>query len=359
MDYLSDFLKQKAPRAGREMPVYYRRALIIVEQLLAVYFPISFLLFAWANQRWVYTPLAMLALTVLCIANLDRLGLRANLAAVSGIILFWCGWYAHSFGWTYGGQHFILIVLVLVFFNVCEPPWLKIGCFIGLLAYRMALFSHTLGNEPAFSPGRVANIVMQSFNSVTLFVMLASLCILFSSNLQATERKLRLDNQELHREAGTDPLTRLPNRRAMMDGIDRYCRMKPDEPYCVAIADIDLFKRVNDTYGHSCGDYTLKALADKFRELAEDGDYSVCRWGGEEFCFFLPGKNLDEGGRLMQDVNVAVGRMALSFEGVDFRITITIGVEEYDFHSTMQEILNRADQKLYMGKNSGRDKVVI
>ena len=61
----------------------------------------------------------------------------------------------------------------------------------------------------------------------------------------------------------------------------------------------------------------------------------------------------------MTDLNVAVSRMPLSFDGVDFSITITIGVEEYDFHSPIDEIIERADRKLYMGKETGRNKVVM
>lgn len=112
------------------------------------------------------------------------------------------------------------------------------------------------------------------------------------------------------------------------------------------------------TYGWSCGDYTLRSLSDLFREKAGD-QYTVCRWGGEEFCFFLPGKNLDEAGGIMMELCNEVRRVALSFETYEFKITITIGVEENDFISLLNDILEKADQKLYMGKNSGRDQVVV
>ena len=61
----------------------------------------------------------------------------------------------------------------------------------------------------------------------------------------------------------------------------------------------------------------------------------------------------------MFDLNIAVKKMPLNFEGHPFRITITVGLEEYDFHSTMEEILDRADEKLYAGKAQGRDRVVM
>ena len=89
------------------------------------------------------------------------------------------------------------------------------------------------------------------------------------------------------------------------------------------------------------------------------GRYTVCRWGGEEFCFFMPGLNLDEAGVLMQDLNYAAEKMELKYDDCEFSITITIGVEEYDFVSPLEELLDSADEKLYMGKNSGRNKVIV
>ena len=169
---------------------------------------------------------------------------------------------------------------------------------------------------------------------------------------------MTINNQELHREAGTDPLTGLPNRRALLDEIEQFLHDNPDSQFSVAIADIDFFKKVNDTYGHNCGDETLKALATLFMDAARQ-KYRLCRWGGEEFCFFLPEMNIDEAGREMNDLNIAVRQKKLRFRETDYSVTITIGVEENDFKSTLEQILDRADRKLYMGKANGRDQVVV
>ena len=75
--------------------------------------------------------------------------------------------------------------------------------------------------------------------------------------------------------------------------------------------------------------------------------------------FFLPEKNIDKAGVIMNDLNFAVEQMPLEFDGVPFSITITIGVEETDFKSTLEELLKSADHKLYIGKNSGRNRVII
>ncbi len=358
MKFLRDFLKQKVPRAGTEMPAYYRGALIASEWVIAAYFVLIFFLMARYCGSWEVLPIVFVAVIALCLMDMASMGPRVSLGVFTVITISWCAWSVYKLGWGTGVQHFLAPLLVLLFFNIFDPPWLKIAGFGVLLVFRLLLFAFARSVAPRYALEEHELAIMQLVNSVTMFGMLAIICIHFSTNIQDAERQLRIDNQELHKEAGTDPLTQLPNRRALMDAIKAFIRESPEEGFSVAIADIDFFKRINDTYGHPCGDYTLQQLSNRFREAA-GVEYRVCRWGGEEFCFFMPGKNLDEAGREMTDLNVAVSRMPLSFEGVDFSITITIGVEEYDFRSSIDEIIERADKKLYMGKETGRNKVVI
>ena len=73
----------------------------------------------------------------------------------------------------------------------------------------------------------------------------------------------------------------------------------------------------------------------------------------------LPGMNLDEAGAVMNDLCFQVEKMKLQYNGNEFSITLTIGVEEYDFASPLDTLLNAADEKLYMGKNAGRNRVVV
>lgn len=358
MRYFLDFLHQKAPKSGKDMPAYYRDALFTSALLFVVYYLVCLLLLLWANQRFELMPLLLCVLTAFSLPYVKRSGPRVNLAVSTVITCVWCYWFVHYFGWGAGVQHFLIPLLMLMFFNIYESPAVKIIYTLCLIIFRMLMYSHSLEHAPVFSLDSTELVVIQTFNSVALYVILALLCIRFSTSTQATERQLRIDNQELHKEADTDPLTHLPNRRAMTDEISRFLNKSPDQPFGVAIADIDFFKKVNDTYGHNCGDYTLRVLADKFREMAA-GNYKICRWGGEEFCFFLPDMNLDQAGAAMHDLCAAVKQMPLSFDGHDFSITITIGVSENDFHSPMETILEEADRKLYMGKNNGRDQVVI
>ena len=349
MEFFSDFLHQKVPKAGKELPIYYRKALSVSEILLMAYFLVCFFFYPLFLGTWIWVPLVFVAGTWVALWMTKKSGMRQNLLIYAALCLGWVFWNVYAFGWNSGVQHFLTLMLVLVFFNIYEKPLIKIGCFIVILVYRVGLFSWSQQHTAAFTMDKAVNTFYQTINTVGFFMMLAAMCVIFSTSIQDTERELRLRNQTLYKEAGTDPLTGLPNRRAMIE---------TEQFFTVAIADIDFFKNVNDTYGHNCGDYTLVKLTELFAEHS-GGRYRVCRWGGEEFCFFMPGMNIDEAGVVMNDLCFAVERMKLKFEENEFSITITIGVEECDFTSPLEDLLKAADEKLYMGKNSGRNKVVV
>ena len=358
MQAIQSFLRQRAPKADDRMPSYYQRALSTSEIALSLYFLLCCLLLSWANRRLEWAPALAFGAMALCRYSIGRVNSRASLHAFEVVILLWCTWHTYAVGWSYGAQHLLIPTLMLCFFNIYEPPWMKIVSFLIAVALRLALFAWSLDHPGIYALSRPVVILYQTMSSLMLFNVLAICFITFSSSIQESERQLTINNQELHREAGTDPLTQLPNRRALLDAAGNYMKKNSDEAFTLAIADIDFFKKVNDTYGHQCGDYTLKTLADLFKTLSA-GKYMVCRWGGEEFCFFLPGMNLDHATIEMQNLNSAVRKMPLRYGDTDFNITITIGAEENDFKSSLEDILDRADRKLYMGKVHGRDQVVI
>ena len=357
MSFFMDFLHQKVPRAGREIPAYYRRALVISDTILIAYFVVCsafFPLFAGQLQR---APLWAIVAAAAGLVAVRKLNLRMNMVCFTVLCAAWVFWNVYALGWSSGTQHFLTLLLVLVFFNVYDKPVYKIIWFVAILVFRIWLFSWSQQHTAVFHLDTSANTIYQTINTVGFFIILAALCIVFSTSIQDTERQLRLRNQTLYKEAGTDPLTGLPNRRSMVEKIEKFRQDSSGEPFCIAIADLDFFKNVNDTYGHNCGDYTLVKLTELFTQHA-GGHYSVCRWGGEEFCFFLPNLNIDEAGVIMNDLCFAVERMKLSLEGHDFSITITIGVEENDYSSPLEDLLKGADAKLYMGKKRGRNQVV-
>jgi len=154
--------------------------------------------------------------------------------------------------------------------------------------------------------------------------------------------------KKLAEEALHDKLTGLHNRYYMNDYLERI--LKKDGCW-LAIADIDGFKQVNDVYGHNCGDYVLKTLA----ELLGSCKGEVCRWGGEEF--LLVGQN--DTLNWLEDFRRQVEEYDFVYEDKLIHLTITIGAAAGRPDESVEDWVNRADMKLYEGKTTGKNKVVI
>jgi diguanylate cyclase (GGDEF)-like protein len=120
--------------------------------------------------------------------------------------------------------------------------------------------------------------------------------------------------------------------------------------------DIDDFKAVNDSYGHSGGDHILKRIAEISTEVLKDS--FVCRYGGEEFVVVMEEK---EGGSVLDKLEALRKRIEeepFGFEGDNIRVTVTIGAMKYSNGISLEKWVNQADEKMYSGKESGKNKVV-
>jgi diguanylate cyclase (GGDEF)-like protein len=156
-----------------------------------------------------------------------------------------------------------------------------------------------------------------------------------------------------------DPLTGLSNRQLMRTQLvrerDRAIREK--KSLCVALADIDFFKNVNDTYGHTIGDTVLREVSDVFSLLLRPYDF-VYRYGGEEFLFCLPGTSLETAVIALDRIREAVAKHAIhDSNGVQVKVTVTIGVADINADISVEDCIERADKALYSGKNAGRNCV--
>ncbi len=171
--------------------------------------------------------------------------------------------------------------------------------------------------------------------------------------------ELQLALSDVQRLARHDALTGLYNRRVMEEALDKEIRrsVRSNRGYAVAIADIDNFKHINDTYGHNCGDRVLVEIVKVMRDAIRNTDL-VGRWGGEEF-FFLFTETSCQGAMIVaerirtqiQDLTVLCGDYAL-------KITITIGLSYHQGDCDQETITGEADQALYKGKKSGKNQCV-
>lgn len=155
-----------------------------------------------------------------------------------------------------------------------------------------------------------------------------------------------------------DILTGLYNRRSGEKLLKRVCENyeKDGTPFCVAIGDVDHFKNVNDTYGHECGDVALTELSSRMKEHMQ-GHGFVARWGGEEMLLVYDGVHLDTAVNYMQDLLESIRTKPIVYGDVKLNITMTFGLTEGN-GDKIEHIVRDADEKLYQGKNSGRNQIV-
>jgi diguanylate cyclase (GGDEF)-like protein len=151
-------------------------------------------------------------------------------------------------------------------------------------------------------------------------------------------------------QASTDSLTGLTNRRAAEEVLNNL--MAVDSAFAVVMADLDFFKRLNDTQGHEAGDRALKLFADTARGVVRDRDH-VVRWGGEEFALLLPGANSERAMEIVGRLRAALAQAHLVSTTPIF--TASFGISDSTMARDRETLIRLADEALYRSKQAGRD----
>lgn len=155
---------------------------------------------------------------------------------------------------------------------------------------------------------------------------------------------------------GTDPLTGLYNRRSCNEALEKAVEeYKKDGKKCIiVIGDIDDFKRLNDTYGHLAGDQVLKVLSEVLMKHME-GKGIAARWGGEEFMLiYKEGEPEEEVEQMLQKIR----ETRISYKNHIMQVTMTFGISVFRPDDTIEAVIKRADERLYWGKENGKNQVV-
>jgi diguanylate cyclase len=178
----------------------------------------------------------------------------------------------------------------------------------------------------------------------------------------ATDTEIQKLHQELDRvsaQARHDPLTGALNRKGLDEAVDREVSnvRRKDTPLCVALLDIDNFKKLNDTLGHSTGDVALAHLAAVARECMRPQD-TLARYGGEEFVILLPDTPLDKGIEAMTRLQRELTKNFFLSGTEKILITFSAGVAQLDKDEKGADAIKRADQAMYLAKRAGKNRVV-
>lgn len=258
----------------------------------------------------------------------------------------------------------VSVILVAVTFFVTAAAVIVAEFFGGALPTTLAVLS------------RKETMVLRTVNIFFSALALFGFTLLFHLEMNRLLDRLRVSAEKLKYTASHDALTGLTNRRSFWDYFDGL--YGSGEHYNIAMGDLDSFKKINDTYGHGCGDLVLRSVAEILINSTKD-DEIACRWGGEEMVMVFIGDR-SEALKRLEEIRTRIESLSLDYDGLDVRVTMTFGFADSNEinraisessispNESANEILSKrlgveslismADKRLYVGKGSGKNVVV-
>ncbi|MBD8527252.1 GGDEF domain-containing protein [Pseudomarimonas arenosa] len=319
-------------------------------------------------------------LTTLPASALTLLGLLLNYEGLRRLLQERNAWF-----WS---PHWLLLLLLpgSWYYTYVDPSvhgrvvvFSGVGCLAALLTTYMVLVPQRAADAPNLRPvawvfaGFALMLLLRVFhtqdprqvddfmyagalNAAVLASYIVFLILKDVGLLQACVRQLIAD---VERQARTDPLTRLMNRRAVMEQGERafHRAVSGQAPMAAIMVDLDHFKRVNDEHGHQTGDAVLQGVARILQGSVRPGDLCA-RFGGEEFLLVLPETALAEAEQLAERLRLKVEQSSPEHCG-GIACTASFGVAALADETRLEELISRADQAMYEAKHAGRNRVEV
>ncbi len=254
----------------------------------------------------------------------------------------------------------MLVALVLVFgmFSLKAFEVVILGIFtvvsLGIIMAGMALHDPKLDTRLEFIRFVLAAGTLPAVSGVAYYVS--------QMRARLIEQKGELAHAFalLQEVASRDDLTRLVNRRHMQQRIDEEASMqlRSGEPFCLALIDLDHFKRVNDQHGHAVGDQVLKEFAEAALQALRKTDV-LARWGGEEFLLLLPNEHPDSAQAALMRIAKCLRTHQHGPGASGLPVTFSAGLTDHPSGEPLRETLERADEALYAAKAQGRNRTEV
>ncbi|RZI82760.1 MAG: GGDEF domain-containing protein [Rubrivivax sp.] len=254
-------------------------------------------------------------------------------------------------GWDSGFHIYIMCVPPVMVVSTL-PVWRgKVPVVAGLMGLYLWLDYARRDATPLFQLDRTVLDGLHYFTVISALTILVLLAGMYYRFVLQSEKQLR-------EMATTDPLTRLRNRRSVMDtSLSEAAKQRRDgRPLSFVLCDVDHFKSVNDSFGHEAGDEVLKAVAQVLRGGVREVDHAA-RWGGEEFLLLLPETALPGAALVANRLRENVAELRIPGKNGPLTVTMTFGVSTLHLNEPIEQAIARADVALYQGKHGGRNRV--
>lgn len=226
---------------------------------------------------------------------------------------------------------------------------------------------------------RTEIIVLRSINILFTLVMVVAFVLIFFIEVTNLLEQLHDSNEKLNYAASHDALTGLNNRHSLWKFFGEL--VKSGDRYCVVMGDLDDFKRINDTFGHDCGDVVLKSVAGIIADNINE-DEMACRWGGEEILIVIRGSHEECFARISV-IKSEISSLDIKSDGRPVKVTMTFGFADSEeesaalaarsvaenaadrdepakipVHLGIDSLISMVDRRLYIGKRSGKNIIV-
>ncbi len=262
-----------------------------------------------------------------------------------------------------GGSHFFLfsIVPIIIYFGLFlfkeKKLWIVgFSLFADFLVFALS-FIFFYRRTPVIRISDKASMILTIFSAFAMFFSMVFYNVIYIYRSRREVLDLEKENEQLSADANNDTLTELLNRRGFLPLLEELMKEGEEHHFCIAFLDIDNFKKVNDTFGHDCGDEVLRHISRLIRK--ELHGFDVCRWGGEEIIILLNDTNLRIARQKMEAVRNSVASTPTVFFNMRVPVTITIGlVENTATFKKPNDIIQAADERMYYGKQHGKNILI-
>lgn len=199
--------------------------------------------------------------------------------------------------------------------------------------------------------------LMRAINVAFNLVLLFGFSSLFILEINSLIKRLNQTNEQLNYTATHDALTGLYNRYCLNSTLSAL--VKSGKPFCLVMGDLDDFKKVNDTYGHECGDVVLKSVAEVIMRNIRECD-TACRWGGEEMLIVMDG-SYDDCYPVVSRIKNEISSLGIEHEGTPVKVSMTFGftTSAESGSADLDELLSTVDKRLYKGKAGGKNVIIV
>ncbi len=269
--------------------------------------------------------------------------------------------YVIVFGWNCGFQYFIFVLITILFSTGYGSRRKNTIYTMFLIVICLLLYLYTGTYRPVC---RIIPATVDFFKAITFIAAVTA--VFFTMSIRSDEirdnfNKLVFAEEKLEDIKSRDFLTGLPNRRTIMQYIENLTEQRKAESnnrICVAIGDIDLFSKMNDRYGHDCGDILIKQLSYQL-QLCLDGKCKIARWGGSQFLLVFVDASGEDAYYYLTKAQQHIRDVDFTWKDENITLTMTYGLMEYNPEKSIDYCIVEADKKMLMGKEAGRNTIIF